>query len=153
MASKERSIRLASLPLSGGVLALATGRYVSDVFRFRCAPARDVDFQGVALWECGDSIVTCRVSPTGTEFTVEDVDIGRSEMIARSAQGLLFWLFSHLIDDRNWDDDRQDLAELLSAAEAVGFRYFDEVDQFQREFGARGDYGELVRQRAMAVPG
>lgn len=153
MASDDRWAYLASLPLSSGIIALASGRHPSEVFRFRCSPPRHIDLPVVPLWECNDAIVTYRPTPSGPEFELADAEGSPSEVIARSEQGLLFWLFSYLIEDRDWHDPDKDEAELRSAAKAVGFRYFDEVDQFQRKFGASGNYATLLRERALSISG
>lgn len=152
MESDERSTELAALPLSSGIIALASGQYASEIFRFRCCPPRRIVLQGIPLWECCDSIVTYRATASGPEFAIEDAEGGPATVIGRSEQGLLFWLFSYLIEDRDWSDPSRDEAELRAAADAAGFRYFDEVNQFQRAFGERADYGALLRERAREIP-
>lgn len=79
-------------------------------------------------------------------FDLEDPDT--VELIARSEQGLLFWLFSHLIEDDDWRSEAAAEAKLREAAEAVGFRHFDEVNRFQQTLGTDPDYDLLLRGQA-----
>jgi hypothetical protein len=116
---------------------------------------REPSLQGfVPLWECTESIVGCRPTQDRLEFLEVDVeDPGAATAIAQSEQGLLFWLFSYLIEDQQWDDVEATKRELKAAAQSVGFRYFDEVNAFQREFGSRTDYDSLLRARSLELAG
>jgi hypothetical protein len=56
-----------------------------------------------------------------------DTDPVAPYLIARTDQGLLFWLFSDILHDFNWEESAEDKHYLRAAAEAVGFRHFDSV--------------------------
>jgi hypothetical protein len=157
-ADRETHLRL--LDLSEGVLALALGNHPSPVFEFRCEPvyryyALPEQYRPrglVPLWECCGGVVCCRHSVEGLEFLELDVETPLElRRIARSEQGLLFWLFSYLIEDQDWEDEAATAALLKSAAEAVGFKHFTRVNYFQQKQGKELDYARLLRDEAWNV--
>jgi hypothetical protein len=106
----------------------------------------------VVLWECEDSVIGCRETDVGLEFVNFDVeDPSRLIPIARSEQGLLFWLLSWLIEDQDWQDEQATEMRLRDGAAAVGFRYFDEVNEFQQQFGGHTGYSDLLRARSLEI--
>jgi hypothetical protein len=157
----DRRSQLEALGLSPGLIALATQQYSHLAFGFRCeepyrcysVPAEywPVDF--APLWECTETVVGCRRTPSGLEFVDWYLEAGDPpKLIARSEQGLLFWLFSYLIEDHDWDDEPAARRELAEAAAAVGFRQLAEVEKFQEKFGRRRDYAELLQVAAEQIP-
>jgi hypothetical protein len=106
----------------------------------------------IALWECGYNVIGCRIADKRLDFvTLYVEDPTAITLIARSEQGLLFWLFSWIIEDQDWANEESTLARLRTAAAAVGFRSFDEVEKFEREFGNRTNYEELLRARSLQL--
>lgn len=162
MNTPERIERLSEFSLSRDIRRLAIGEPPSELFRFRCDRFHYTPDDGVwpmvqpeviALWECGYMVVGCRRTADAIEFVELDVeDPLNVEVIAHSEQGLLFWLFSHMIEDQDWHDIGLTEDRLRRAAESVGFQYFDDVYRFQRENGADGRYTELLRTRACEIP-
>jgi hypothetical protein len=162
----DRLAEIRSLGLSLAVLRLASGDLPHLEFEFRCGPVhrlfslvpaeyRPADF--VPLWECGSTVVGCRRGAAGPEFLTWQTDeVGEPEPLASSEAGLLFWLFSYLIEDQDWDDEPAARAALAEAAEAIGFTQLAEVEAFQQEFGRRVEYARLLRaaaQQRHAEPG
>jgi hypothetical protein len=150
----DRQSQLEGLGLSPALMALPIQQYPHPAFAFRCeepyrcyaVPAEFWPADFIPLWECTETVVGCRPTAAGMEFLdwyLESAD--PPEVIARSEQGLYFWLFSYLIEDQDWDDELAARRELAEAATAVGFRQLAEVEAFQQEFGRRHDYAELLQ--------
>jgi hypothetical protein len=151
---------LESLGLSPRVVSLAMAEWPTEAFEFRCGPLDRYlalpdgvwPSDALPLWECCGSIVGCRRAGGGLEFIALDVEIPwQLDLLARSEEGLLFWLFSYLIEDQDWDDEPLAIQALADAAAAVGFRRLAEVDQFQQRFGGRPGYGQLLRAAASVI--
>jgi hypothetical protein len=149
---------LRSLGLSPALLRLASDDLPHPEFEFRCGPVyrffslapadyRPANF--VPLWECDSTVVGCRRGAAGPEFLTWQTDeVGEPELLASSESGLLFWLFSYLIEDQDWDDEPAAREALTGAAVAVGFAGLAEVEAFQQEFGRRVEYARLLRAAA-----
>jgi hypothetical protein len=153
--------QLAALGLSSGLMALASGNPPHPAFAYRCGlvykfPEIHPEERPeglVPLWECGTAVVGCVQTPQGLEFVRWSVEADDPpELIARSEQGLLFWLFSYLIEDADWEDEEAAVRRLRAAAVAVAFRYFDEVNEFQQQRGSDPSYDELLRTAACELP-
>jgi hypothetical protein len=158
--AEGRRQALELLGLSPGIVALAMGEWPTEAFEFRCGrldrslalPAGVWPPDALPLWECCGSIVGCRRAGGGLEFIGLDVEVpGNVHRLARSEEGLLFWLFSYLIEDQDWDDEPSARRAIAHAAAALGFRRLDEVDQFQQQLGGRTDYDELLRAAALEI--
>jgi hypothetical protein len=63
-------------------------------------------------------------------WALGDTDPVAPYLIARSDQGLLFWLFSDILSDFNWEKSEEDKRYLQTASEVVGFRHLDAVWSF-----------------------
>src|SRR5947209_548198 len=130
----DRRNQLAALGLSPALLNLASQRWPHPAFEFPCGhPYRCYSVPGeywpegfIQPWECTEEAVGVRRTADGLEFLawyLESPD--PPERIARTEQGLFFWLFSYLIEYEEWEDEAPALVRLRAAAAAVGFRYID----------------------------
>jgi hypothetical protein len=154
----DRLAELRSLGLSPGLLQLASGDLPYPEFEFRCGPVhryfslvpadyRPANF--IPLWECDSTVVGCRRGAAGLEFLTWQTDeVREPELLASSESGLLFWLFSYLIEDQDWDDESAARQALSETAAAVGFGRLAEVEAFQGAFGRRVEYAQLLRAAA-----
>jgi hypothetical protein len=106
----------------------------------------------VPLWECTETVVGVRRTPPGRAFLEWDLESpDRPVLLARSEQGLFFWLFSYLIEYEQWEDDAAALGRLRAAAAAVGFRHFDRLWAFTLQHGEETNYRERVRDEALTI--
>ena len=157
----QRLVALERLGLSPTLLALASERWPHPAFEFRCGypyrcyavPDEHWPEPLVPLWECTETVVGCRPEGGGLVFLdwyLESPD--PPQPIARTEQGLLFWLFSYLVEDEEWDGEAAALGRLRQMATAVGFRHFERLWAFAVEHGRQPDYREQVRVAAWDVP-
>jgi hypothetical protein len=156
----DRQTQLAELGLSSGLLDLASERWPHPAFEFpcghvyRCYSVPDEYWpEGlIPLWECTEEVVGVRKVPGGLEFLAWCLESADSPVcLARSEQGLFFWLFSYLIEYEEWEDEAAALERLRAAAAAVGFWYFDRVHEFACRYGRELNYRELVRAEARTI--
>src|SRR5262245_54671506 len=151
---------LGQLGLSPVLLALASERWPHPAFEFRCEhPYRCYSVPDeywpepfVPLWECTETVIGCRREAGGLVFLdwyLESLD--PPERIARTERGLLFWLFSYLIEDEEWDSEEAALGRLREAAASVGFLHFDHLWAFALEHGRQPDYRERVEAAAWDI--
>ncbi len=152
---------LRAFGLSPTLLALASEQWPHPAFEFPCGhPYRCYSVPDeywpepfVPLWECTETVVGCRRETGGLVFLdwyLESLD--PPERLARSEQGLLFWLFSYLAEWEEWDSEEAALGRLREAAAVVGFRYFEQLWAFTLEHGRRPDYRERVIAAAWDIP-
>jgi hypothetical protein len=156
----DRRTQLAAIGLSPALLDLATERWPLQAFEFPCGhvyrcysvPAEYWPDSFIPMWECTEEVVGVRQTPDGLEFLAWNLEsVDPPHRLARSEQGLLFWLFSYLIEYEEWDDEVAALNRLRDAAAAVAFRYFDRLWAFMLQHGERIDYREMVRAEACGI--
>src|SRR5262249_8661189 len=156
----DRRSQLEALGLSPALVRLATQKYPHPAFEFPCeepyrcysVPAEYWPADFTPLWECCEEVVGCRGTAEGVEFLAWDLEtLGQPERLARSEQGLFFWLFSYLIEYEEWDDEAAALGRLREASAAIGFMNFDRLWAFMLQHGQRLDYREFVRAEAWSI--
>ena len=153
----ERLDALAEWKLSPQLLALARGQLPHPAFKSKCEPLRteerrnawNIDLEliqhpepggkgrAVAMWEhdFGDGhafeVMYCEQVEHGVEFWnvlhADDTESVRPELVARSEQGLYYWLFFFLIGSEFFVHGERAYSTLVAAANSVGFRYLKEV--------------------------
>ena len=108
-----------------------------------------------ALWEhdFGDGhafeVVYCAGGECGFQFWhvtyADDMDGPSGELIARSEQGLFYWLFFSLIGSEFSARGERAYISLAAAAKAVSFNHLLDVFHLEEEIGSEHDRrGELV---------
>jgi hypothetical protein len=156
----QRLIALQRLGLSLPLLALASEQWPHPAFEFRCGhPYRCYSVPDeywpepfLPLWECTETVIGCRPDAGGLVFLDWYLESpAPPERIARTEQGLLFWLFSYLLEDEEWDSEEAALERLRKAAVAVGFRHFESLWGVVLEHGQRPDYRERVEAAAWDI--
>lgn len=176
----ERLQQLARWSMSPPLLALVRGEPPHPAFRKFCRPilgngdpwwalgldavASEGPFGGpsVALWgqDFGDGhhseVVHCDRTdqgfafwPSGTTDSCSEEDEAPT-LIAHTEQGLFFWLFFHLIEDQDMQEERA-LEMVREAAEAVGFLYLEDCLACQKAVGSQPECHELLLQRSVEV--
>lgn len=117
----------------------------------------------VALWEndCCDGhafdVLYCERFDDETEFWnvsyADDMDEPNSNRVARSEQGLFFWLFFFLIPAEYFRHrvNQDAFDSLTAAAESVGFRYLSDVMKFEEEFGSDENVLRLICERSLMI--
>jgi hypothetical protein len=133
---------LRKMGLSPRLMDLAAQRWPHKVYRDRCAePIRCYsvpdelwpDEPLVPLWEDSDAeiVVGCRGTNRARLFFAWYLDeVPKTiEQVTHSEQGLLFWLFMHLMDyNEDWEGAAPaSLDTLRAAARVVGFRHLDQL--------------------------
>ena len=175
----ERCTLLERWGLSPALVHLVAGALPHPLFRRACeviqphhrvsswaeveGPDRDQPRAGEPLWgrDLGGAryyeVVYCVRSQDGRfEFWWVPCSISNDQeprLVARSEQGLYFWLFSHLLDVRyEWLDRTVTDEDYREAAEAVGFRHLTDLIRF-RTAEARwvALYEERLRHRAATL--
>jgi hypothetical protein len=156
----DRHAQLAEAGLSTALLSLATERWPVPGFEFPCGhvyrcysvPPECWPEGFVPLWECMETVVGVRRTPVGRAFMEWYLESPAPPvLLAWSEQGLLFWLFSYLIEYEEWEDEAAALERLRAAAAAVGFRHFDRLWAFMLQHGQETDYRERVRAEALTI--
>lgn len=144
--------------ISESLVRLSLADYDSAVFQFRCSPIHGMSDSerfrnGKAyLWMCCDSIVYADRTDSGISFYELDVeDPSDVTLISRSETGLLYWLFTHLIEDQDWDDADSAMRALSAAAKETGFELLQEACEFQSEHGADVEFVELLLEKTRNV--
>ena len=171
----NRLEQLRSWGLSPTLLRMADGELPHPAFDSKCEPLRveerrkasgsqldDAEARdetggliSAALWEhdVGDGhafeVVYCAKGQDGLEFWnvmyADDMDGPDAERVARSEQGLFYWLFFSLIRSEFFVHGEGAYATLAAAAKAVNFKHLVEVFRLEEEIGT--DYarhGELI---------
>lgn len=156
----QRLDALQRMGLSPVLLALASERWPDPAFEFTCGhPYRCYSVPDeywpepfVPLWECTETVIGCRREAGGLvylDWYLESLDPpGR---IARCEQGLLFWLFSYIVEYEEWDSEEAALGRLRAVAATVGFRHFERLWAFVLEHGQQLGYRERVVAAAWAT--
>jgi hypothetical protein len=137
----------------------AAGVDESDQVRVRPEVCR---YPSVAMWEhdVGDGhafeVVYCVSAQEGLEFWhvtyADDMPCPDSHCIARSVQGLYFWLFFYLIQSEFFGQGEGAYNTLVAAAKTVGFKHLAEVFRLEGEVGSDYEHqGQVLRQRALAI--
>lgn len=179
----DRLTQLAAWSLSPHLLAMARNELPHPAFDTVCQPIKfnqRNEFLGVrleevqaigpsgvrpavAMWEndCFDGhafdILYCERAGSEVEFWnvqyADDMEEPNAELVARSEQGLFFWLFFSLIPAEYFRQiTHQDAFDALkAAADAVGFRYFYEVMKFEEEFGSDENARRLICERSLMI--
>lgn len=174
---ETRIKQLQAWALSEKLLGLADGHYPHPAFKHWCerlryekrrqtpnlnldrVEAREETGNQVsaALWEydLGDGhafeVVYCAKANDALEFWhvayADDTDGPEANRIARSEQGLYYWLFFSLIQSEFHKQGERAYSTLAEAAKSVGFEHL--LDVFRLEEGIGSDYerrGELITQ-------
>lgn len=166
--------------LTAPLLRLADGELPHPAFDPWCEPIRHDERRAVrldldrvkardetggrisaALWEhdVGDGhafeVVYCMKAEGGLEFWhvmyADDTDGPQAERIAKSEQGLFYWLFFSLIQSEFFRHGERAYANLAEAAKSVGFEQLVDVFRLEKEIGS--DYerrGELT-ERSLSI--
>ena len=100
-------------------------------------------------------IVYCAVGRDGLEFWhvmyADDTEGPDAELVARSEQGVLDWLFFALIGSEFFEHGERAYSTLAAAAKAVAFDRLVEVFRLEQEIGSDyGRRGELI-VRSLAI--
>jgi hypothetical protein len=113
-----------------------------------------------ALWEhdLGDGhafeVVYCAKAAGGTEFWhvlyADDTDGPEAERIARSEQGLFYWLFFSLIRSEFLIHGERAYSTLADAAKSVGFEHLVEVFRLEEEIGSDYERRDELTARSLA---
>jgi hypothetical protein len=172
----DRLEQLQRWGLTAPLLRLADGDLPHPAFESRCEPiryderrefglnldrveARDETSGHVsaALWEHdvgyghAFEVVYCAEAKGGVEFWhvmyADDTDGPQPERIAKSEQGLFYWLFFSLIQSEFFSRGERAYSNLAEAAKSVGFEHLVDVFRLEEEIGS--DYerrGELTEQ-------
>lgn len=148
-----RSEAMARLGLSDALIRLSEGELIHPAFAQHCqAPPRHC-YDGfevpdgpefVPIWDEDDQAFGVREAAGGLEFLSYWTDDGLESIIARTEQGFLAYLFNEIYDTTH-EDDEDDLAMLREAAQAIGFRFLDDVIRYREEVGNSLDYLEERR--------
>ena len=179
----DRIEQLQTWRLPASLLAIARGELPHPAFQAKCQPIRfalgrdqfGLDLKtvqqvgpsgkrpAVAMWEnlFGDGhsceIMFCEHADGRNEFWnvwyADDTDGPDPELVARSEQGLYFWLFFYLIPVQYFRSatNQEAFDTLSAAAESVGFSYLDEAMKFEEEFGSAEGSRRLIRERSVSV--
>jgi hypothetical protein len=157
----QRLNALERLGLSPKLLSLASQRWPHPAFEFPCGhpyrcyavPDEYWPEPFVPLWECTETVVGCRRDVDGLVFLDWYLEsLAPPKRLARTEQGLLFWLFAYLVEYEEWDRETAALGRLREAAAVVGFRHFERLWAFVLEHGQRPDYRERVEAAAWDIP-
>jgi len=114
-----------------------------------------------ALWEhdVGDGhafeVVYCVRSQDGLEFWrvmyADDTDGPDAQQIAKSEQGLFYWLFFSLIGSEFSKHSERAYSTLADAAKAVAFNHLVEVFRLEEEIGSDYDRRGELTARSLAI--
>jgi hypothetical protein len=100
----------------------------------------------IPFWSFADTVQGVWERDGKLEFIdlhIEDPD--NPEILARTEQGFLAWMFTELYEF-NWDDP-EDFAQLPQAAAVVGYRHFAEwASAFEASQGGYDEYKRLCRE-------
>jgi hypothetical protein len=177
----ERLEHLADWGLPPVLMAMARGELPHPAFDALCEPIQsrerwqfpDLDLsetqvlrevgdrQGLALWEHdhGDGhsfeVMYCCRTGDGLEFVhvmyADDMDGPLMRAVAKSEQGLYFWLFFHLIGSEFFRHGEGAYLTLVAAAKSVGFNFIVEVFRLEQEIGTDDQCAEKLRQKSLEI--
>ncbi|MGA2233129.1 MAG: hypothetical protein ABSH22_19680 [Tepidisphaeraceae bacterium] len=179
----NRLEQFAAWPLSPALLAIAQNELPHPVFRAKCQPIRFDQRQkmfglrlnegqvvgpsgkrpAIALWENdfgdGHAFEVMYLERPGDQIEfwnvlyADEIDGPDYELVARSEQGLFFWLFFFLVPACYLQHRTNQGAfdALSAAAKSVHFRYLSDVIRFEEEFGSDERARMLIRQRSVRV--
>jgi len=163
------------------LIGMADGNLPHEAFQAQCEPLRvdqrrksfglNLDQVGAlpeldgetaaALWEhdVGDGhafeIVYCAKGPNRLHYWhvmyADDTDAPTASLVARSEQGLYFWLFFSLIPSEFHRHGERAYASLVSAAKAVGFTHLMEVFRLEEEIASDYDRCRELTEKSFAI--
>ncbi len=178
---KYRLEQLRAWGLSQTLLRMADGDLPHPAFNACCEPlsiaerrrTAGMNLDGVeprdetaghvtaALWEhdVGDGhafeVVYCGKNRDDIEFWhvmyADDTDEPDAERIARSEQGLFFWLFFSLIPSEFFEHGERAYATLVAAADAVEFNYLVDVFRVEEEIGSDYQRRRELVSRSLSI--
>ncbi len=129
-----------------------------DLFSFRCSDptgytdGATTDGALTFLWSCCDSIFAYRSDESGKEFvefdneTPDDITV-----ISTSEKGLLYHLFTYLIEDQDWENEEDSMRKLREGADRLGFDLLADALDFQSENGSAVDFADRLLQRTQQI--
>jgi len=163
----KREKALASLGLSPPLLALVNGELAHPAIPEVCRPVRRKllaprgDGLGalVPLWEDATGtpeffdVLYAKRTPAGPEFysvIYEQGDEPCTTLLARTEQGLLFWLFYWFMERE--ESDAQEGWNLPALASTLGFHYLQQVAAFRRACADGLDYHDRLGEVVLGTP-
>jgi hypothetical protein len=115
----------------------------------------------IALWEhdVGDGhafeVMYCAKAVDGLEYWnvmyADDTEGPEADLVARSEQGLYFWLFFFTIRSEFFLHGEEAYKTLAAAAKSVGFNHLVEVFRLEEEIGADYDRRRELTDRALSI--
>lgn len=114
-----------------------------------------------ALWEHdvrdghAFSVVYCSRTESAFEFWevmyADDMPGPTSSLLARSEQGLFFWLFFFVIQSEFSEHGEGAYSTLAAAAKSVNFKYLVEVFRLEGDIGSDDLLDEKLRERSLMI--
>lgn len=166
--------------LGAPLLRISDGDLPHPAFEAWCEPLRYDERRGVglnldrveardetgghvsaALWEhdVGDGhafeVVYCAEAQGSTEFWhvmyADDTDGPQAERVARSEQGLFYWLFFSLIGSEFFRHGERAYSNLVEAATSVGFEHLVDVFRLEEEIGSAYERRGELTERSLSI--